>query len=66
MTHHQNWMRWFSFEKGAFGSPSTGVANFTLHRGVEEGGTPFLGLLHFTLDPNLIILSVKHWSFWEE
>ena len=27
--------------------------------GVGEGVTPFPGLLHFTLDPYLIILSVK-------
>ena len=27
--------------------------------GVGEGTTPFLGLLHFTLDPHLIMLSVK-------
>ena len=26
--------------------------------GVGEGATPFLGLLHFTLDPYLIMLSV--------
>ena len=30
-----------------------------LHQGVGEGATPFLGLLHFTLDPYLILLSVK-------
>ena len=30
-----------------------------LHQGVEEGATPFPGLLHFTLDPYLIMLSVK-------
>ena len=30
-----------------------------LHRGVGEGTTPFPGLLHFTLDPYLIMLSVK-------
>ena len=28
-------------------------------RGVGEGTTPFPGLLHFTLDPYLIMLSVK-------
>ena len=27
--------------------------------GVGEGTTPFPGLLHFTLDPYLIMLSVK-------
>ena len=30
-----------------------------LHRGVGEGATPFPELLHFTLDPYLIMLSVK-------
>ena len=30
-----------------------------LHRGVGEGATPFPGLLHFTLDPYLIVLSVN-------
>ena len=29
------------------------------HRCVGEGATPFPGLLHFTLDPYLILLSVK-------
>ena len=33
-----------------------------LHRGVEEGATPFPGLLHFTLDPYLIMLSAKQGS----
>ena len=27
------------------------------HRGVEEGATPFPGLLYFTIDPYLIMLS---------
>ena len=30
-----------------------------LHRGIGEGATPFPGLLHFTLDPYLILLNVK-------
>ena len=30
-----------------------------LHRGVGDGATPFPVLLHFTLDPYLIVLSVK-------
>ena len=30
-----------------------------LHQGVGEGATPFPGLLHFTLDPYLIMLSIK-------
>ena len=29
------------------------------HRGVEEGATPFTGLLHFILDTYLIVLRVK-------
>ena len=29
------------------------------HQGVGEGATPFPGLLHFTLDTNHILLSVK-------
>ena len=29
------------------------------HQGVREGATPFPGLLHFTLDPYLIMLSDK-------
>ena len=34
-----------------------------LHRGVGEGATPFPGLLHFTLDSYLILLSVKQGGF---
>ena len=30
-----------------------------LHRGGGEGGTPFPGFLHFTLDMYLILLSVQ-------
>ena len=30
-----------------------------LHQGVGEGTTPFPRLLHFTLDPYIIMLSVK-------
>ena len=30
-----------------------------LHQGVEEGATPFPELIHYILDPYLIILSVK-------
>ena len=30
-----------------------------LHYGVGEGATPFPGLLHFTLETYLIMLSVK-------
>ena len=33
--------------------------HFSLHRGVGEGATPFSGILHFTLDPYLIMLGVK-------
>ena len=32
------------------------------HQGVREGATPFPGLLHFTFDPYLIMLSVKQGS----
>ena len=38
------------------GRPEVSLFN---NRGVGEGATPFSGLLHFTLDPYLIILSVK-------
>ena len=31
---------------------------YQLHRGVGEGSTPFPGLLHFILDPYLIMQSV--------
>ena len=41
------------------------------HQGVGEGANPFPGLLHFTFDPYLIMLSVKqgsikynYLSFW--
>ena len=34
----------------------------TTHQGVEEGDTPFPGLIHFTLDPCLLILSAKQGS----
>ena len=39
----------------------SGVAEgcITLHRGVGEGTTPLPGLLHFTLDTYLKLLSVK-------
>ena len=33
-----------------------------LHQGVGEGSTPFPGLLHFTLNPYHIMLSVKQVS----
>ena len=32
---------------------------YLLHQGVGEGATPFPRLLHFTLDPFFIMLSVK-------
>ena len=36
-----------------------------LHCGVGEDAAPFPGLLHFTLDPYLIMHSVKHFlRFW--
>ena len=53
------------------GWPEGSLFNSLLHEGVGEGATPFPGLLHFTLDPYLIMLSVKqrgikyHFlSFW--
>ena len=30
-----------------------------LHRGVGKGTSPFPGLLHFTLDPYLIVMSAE-------
>ena len=33
-----------------------------LHQGVGEGATPFPGLLHFTFDPYLKMLSIKQGS----
>ena len=41
---------------------------FSIHQGIGEDATPFPGLLHFTLDPYLIMLSVKQagikYHFW--
>ena len=39
--------------------PEGSLFDSLLHQGVGEGATPFPGLLHFTLDPYLIRLSVK-------
>ena len=39
--------------------PKGSLFDSLLHRGVREGTTPFPGLLHFTLDPYLLMLSVK-------
>ena len=41
------------------GGPEGSLFDSLLHQGVGEGATPFPGLLHFTLDPYLIMLSVK-------
>ena len=41
------------------GWPEGSLFDSLLHQGVGEGTTPFPGLLHFTLDPYLIMLSVK-------
>ena len=41
------------------GWPEGSLFNSLLHQCVGEGATPFPGLLHFTLDPYLIMLSVK-------
>ena len=40
-------------------SDSKSPFRYLLHQGVGEGATPFPGLLHFTLDLYLIMLSVK-------
>ena len=37
-------------------------APFSIQRCVGESGTPFLGLLNFTLDPYFIMLSDKQGS----
>ena len=41
------------------GWPEGSLSDSLLHQGVGEGATPFPGLLHFTLDLYLIMLSVK-------
>ena len=41
------------------GWPEGSLFDSLLHQGVGEGATPFPGLLHFTLDPYLIMLRVK-------
>ena len=41
------------------GWPEGSLFDSLLHQGVGEGATPFPGLLHFTLDPYLTMLSVK-------
>ena len=41
------------------GWPEGPLFDSLLHQGVGEGATPFPGLLHFTLDPYLIMLSAK-------
>ena len=41
------------------GWPEGSLFKSLLHQGVGEGATPFPGLLHFTLVPYLIMLSVK-------
>ena len=38
--------------------PKGSLSN-SYYRGVGEGAIPFLGLLHFTLDPYLIMLSAR-------
>ena len=39
--------------------PEGSLFDSLLHQGVGEGATPFPRLLHFTLDPYLIMLRVK-------
>ena len=50
------------------GWPEGSLFDSLLHQGVGEGATPFPGLLNFTLDPYLIMLSVKQgrikYHFW--
>ena len=46
-------------EVGDHSRPEGSLFDSLLHQGVGEGATPFPGLLHFTLDPYLIMLSVK-------
>ena len=41
------------------GRPEGSLFDSLLHHGVGEGETPFQGLLHFTLDSYVIMLSVK-------
>ena len=41
------------------GRPEGSFFNSLLHRDIGEGATPFPGMLHFTLDTYLIMLSVK-------
>ena len=41
------------------GWPEGSLFDSLPHQGVGEGATPFPGSLHFTLDPYLIMLSVK-------
>ena len=41
------------------GDPKAPFSIATTPRCVGEGATPFPGLLHFTLEPYLIMLSVK-------
>ena len=41
------------------GSPESFLFDSLLHQGLGEGATLFPRLLHFTLDPYLIMLSVK-------
>ena len=44
------------------GGPKGSLLQKLLHHGVGESTTSFPGLLHFTLDPYLIMLSVKQGS----
>ena len=48
-----------SKEDGEGGVKESKEAGRIRNYGVGEGATPFLGLLHFTFDPYLIILSAK-------
>ena len=52
---HQNKVSWRPYSRVTWRLPFLQL----LHQGVGEGATPFPGLLHFILDPYLIMLSVK-------
>ena len=55
---------WFisKLSTGVEGDQKAPFSIATTPRCRRGGATPFLGLLHFTLDPYLIMLSVKQWG----
>ena len=58
----KSWTRLFAFKKKLVtvfkGNPEAPFSVATT-RGVRKGDTPFPGLLHFTLDTYIVMLSVK-------